>query len=429
MSQHIDPIDELAELFLTSAEPVSSGSQSESHQGESNYRAVPKRARRELLLAGHLPVRGGLWLPPYLDRVAASQGPTCLLQEDEGGVQIQCANVPVDAIESLSSEKDLERLIVDLAPQIACWILLVSDRMHPVDLVRSRPDQITLLTSADQAALVAAYRTIKVIALAAQEAEIQSPQVDVTVVGCDELRAAQMMDRLKMTTASHLGLQLRLAMTLPRIDVLEHSHRSLHCEGTLSEAVLDVMTAVHVPLAPERSEPVQLSITPGNEEPHQESRQRVEIPSHAGSATDLRAIGAGPSADEAQPCSGETSPVGKGDWSALIAGLKPLRQRCPYDQTIELAVDTEGNLNVLGWHSQLRQLVMVCSWATDHLPLLTEACHAEGLKVSAALRKHLLADNAADLDDLRRCGFELHLVLPEDPNQRPRCIAFNTTHS
>ena len=88
MSQHIDPIDEIAELFLTPADAASSaGNQSEPRGGCGVGCDMPQRAQRHLLLAGHLPVRGGLWLPPYLDRIASEQGPTCLVQEDVSGVQ------------------------------------------------------------------------------------------------------------------------------------------------------------------------------------------------------------------------------------------------------------------------------------------------------------------------------------------------------
>ena len=423
MSQHIDPIDELAELFLTPADAASStGNQSEPGGGGGAACDVPQRAQRHLLLAGHLPVRGGLWLPPYLDRVASDQGPTCLVQEDVSGVRIQCAKVPLVQLDGLAAEQDLERVVVDLAPEIACWIILVDEQMNPVDLLRSQPDQITLLTSADQAALVAAYRRIKVLALAAQEAEMPSPTVHMAIVGCDDHQAEQMMDRLRATTEVHLGVELHLGLTLPRIDVLKHTHRSLNCEGGLNEAVLDIMAAVHVPRAVRWEQPLADQNAPSNPT-IETARPKLEIPVAAGSATDLDALVTSESTSPPQrSVVVDTAPTKQGQWSSLMKDLLPLRQRCPYDQTIELAVDKEGRLNVLGWHDQLRKLVMVTSWASDHLPLLAEACHSEGLRAKAEIRQHLFADSAGDLDDLRRCGFELHLVLPEDPEQRPRCI-------
>ena len=66
MTDHVDPFDELAALFLTEPDVVAPG-----NEGSTAQRTVV-----ELAIVGHLPVRAGVWLTPYADAIACEQGPT-----------------------------------------------------------------------------------------------------------------------------------------------------------------------------------------------------------------------------------------------------------------------------------------------------------------------------------------------------------------
>ena len=78
MSAGMDPFDELAALFLT--EPDAPG-----HGGC----VAGQGLTPELVVIGHLPVRAGLWLTPYVDAMARQGGPAALLRLDGGGATVE----------------------------------------------------------------------------------------------------------------------------------------------------------------------------------------------------------------------------------------------------------------------------------------------------------------------------------------------------
>ena len=149
MSPTVDPFDELAAMFLTRPDERGSGG---------DPRAPV--ATVELLLVGHLPVRAGLWIGPYVDAIAQQSGPTALLRLDAGMSRVEllrsAAPLPTDPT-------DLRDVIGALAPSTRTWMVRPASQGDPSELVASRPDRITVLSGANEAAVIQAYRLIRLM--------------------------------------------------------------------------------------------------------------------------------------------------------------------------------------------------------------------------------------------------------------------------
>src|SRR5258705_10184449 len=88
----------------------------------------------------------------------------------------------------------------------------------PADLVQSGAGRITILSSADEAAIVAAYQLIKDLAQAAEQAKCTLPAIGMAIVGVDHAHAVAVIERLNRTTISFLGVEVRLVLAMPRMD-------------------------------------------------------------------------------------------------------------------------------------------------------------------------------------------------------------------
>src|SRR5687767_1819594 len=106
MPKTTNPFDELAAMFLTgsdgSSKPLNASAGAPANgshhtavidtppnQQNGIATAGQQRAGVELLIVGHLPVRGNLWLTPYSDLRSREIGATALVRLDSGEPSIQ----------------------------------------------------------------------------------------------------------------------------------------------------------------------------------------------------------------------------------------------------------------------------------------------------------------------------------------------------
>src|SRR6185503_1028632 len=87
------------------------------------------------------------------------------------------------------------------------------------NLLDAGAERITILSSADEAAVVAAYQLVKDLIEAAKADEHRHlPQLGLAVIGSDESVAASMLDRLNRTTATFLGVRLPMVACIRQMD-------------------------------------------------------------------------------------------------------------------------------------------------------------------------------------------------------------------
>ncbi|MCA9304097.1 MAG: hypothetical protein KC996_08250, partial [Phycisphaerales bacterium] len=125
--------------------------------------AVPEAAKRpmiEVVLLGHLPVRATLWVRQYACSVARETGETVAL------IRAASGSTAVDLIDGEHAPKTKPAVSIRHALEKAAHladrvILRVDESAEPDLLERSEIDQLTILTGADETAVVASYRLIK----------------------------------------------------------------------------------------------------------------------------------------------------------------------------------------------------------------------------------------------------------------------------
>ena len=213
MSADRDPFDELAALFLT--EPDTPG------ECET---PLARELTTELVVIGHLPVRAGLWLTPYVDAIARQHGPAALIRLDRAGATLEILRASEAGL-PVQQPTDLREAIASVTAQISSCMIRCPEPTKPGELIRSGADRITVLSSADEAAVVAAYGIVKDLVEAAEQAGVAPPHLGLAVIGSSDQQATRMIDRLNRTTATFLGVRVPLVACLSRMDAAVRTTR------------------------------------------------------------------------------------------------------------------------------------------------------------------------------------------------------------
>jgi len=247
MSRTIDPFDELAAMFLSAPTPAAPPSASSVHSTATLLKppnAAPlHRPESELLIVGHLPVRAGLWLTPFADAMAREQGATALVRLDVEEPSIQLIRTS-EACGQAALGESVESAIDALGGAIDLWMIRGPVGSSPVELISAGVQQITILSSGDEAAVVAAYQLVKELALASEEAALPLPRIGVAVMGVELPIATGIVERLNRTTLSFLGVEVRMRACLSRMDAGIKSTRYASFPSVPTTSLAQTMIAI-----------------------------------------------------------------------------------------------------------------------------------------------------------------------------------------
>ena len=456
-----DPFNELADAYLSSPELSDSGATLRPTQ----HRVVLDRDRRsvsqgpggsaqpppepaspplelQILFPGNLPVWANLWLPHYAQRIAAEQGPVALLQLRYKSCSVQVFGGTFGALEV--PEAVCHR-ITDVAGWIAdniARVVIVPRAVDDDEAILETELPIVLMTGADEAAKIEAYRRSKELVESARSAELGTPDLGLIIAGTNEGDARVIASRISETAARFLKFKLPLERVIPAMgpvsadaapepmgelrDVevgptydterlvaeLRRAALDRGSSGAPRHAPTSEITAVpdHAPsLAPEEllakleSDTVEVgsceelsgilepippvaaeasSPTPSELESDglQEERAAIEARFES-SAT---AVTATLELDEPSPLVlEEVSDLQEPEavkpvYAALISGLTPIDLPCLTDASIELALDDQRRLHLIVDEHSLRGLRAAEAWATRNRPLLAAVLESEG---------------------------------------------------
>jgi hypothetical protein len=218
-----DPFDDLADLFLTPEEEFGAAPSAESSAAADAMRRDGTLPAVTVAVAGHLPVSAGLWLAQLSDRLARDQGPTGLVRFVAGQVHVEVfrAGRSGEPAEPLDLRDALE-----LATRLARrWIVVPEASASPGQVIRAGRDGVLLLTGADEAAVVAAYRLIKALAEEAMVEGRAIPPISMGVLGAGDVQVADAMTKLNRTSEAFLAMGLPLTLAMPRMEPLESTLR------------------------------------------------------------------------------------------------------------------------------------------------------------------------------------------------------------
>ncbi|HVZ94410.1 MAG TPA: hypothetical protein VG797_07865 [Phycisphaerales bacterium] len=356
----------------------------------------------ELLLMGHLPVRGSPWPAQYarelLDLIDA---PVLLARLRAGECSVELYGGDRSAISA--PVDDLDDALA-LAGALAQRRLLMCDTRDAAKLADdARITRVTILAGANDAAVAAAYQSIKDI-LAHRRRE-HAISFGIAVVGAGRKEAADAVARVNRACHAFLGTSAELSAVVER----------MRPTGTLAifrgscdlspARLLTNLLAVPPTVPPQpRKLPIEQrrARVPTSIEPDIASAPVVAAPV-AKTDHSQAASGAAPAPtpiateSDAKPQTGAAASTPRSHDPELfkhVHGLIPLAFRCPFDQGVELAADRDGTLHILLADEamplaepsaaqpgdlpahRVERLIAVSAWARKHLELIALAAAA-----------------------------------------------------
>jgi hypothetical protein len=342
------------------------------------------RVSVDLLLLGHLPVQGGLWLIPYAGRESAG-GIGALIRMHDDTVDLAIVG---DTDVDISQCNSLEDAFEILGAEITNWMVQPPSDADSTALLHCDADRITLLSGADQAAVVGAYRLLKGLVVASGDVE-PTPAMNLVIVGTEERAAQDAANRIVQTAHHQLGVQLTVSQPLPAMS----SSSRVASQGSFqrTSGVVDILTRIRA--ASQRTSEPQKS---------QEVEQAIPLTSR-------------PVVEFEEPVV-ETPPTliqekrEKQSYASYVDGLIGIKPRCPEHEEVELAIDANGRLHVLADAEDFRDATIVSGWVMRHRELITMACGAIEINITLTPQQHVFTDTALSVADLHGTDLALHLL-------------------
>lgn len=403
MKTTTDPYADLAALFL--------GEAVDDAPEIAPSAPVDARERVEVVLAGNLPVMGSLWIAQYADLLGCRHGPVALCRLGEGEVTVEIFRAGPSRA-GLESAADLEGAIRDLAGDVERWLIVPAD---PGELdVPPAAATATILTGADDAAVVGAYRLLKRLVEKWNETSIDWPAFGLAVLGSDDGDATGVVAKINRTARAFLNRELRVTATRQRMEPLESSARRTFATGSTSTGPLDAVTlcrAIVNRLRKERRKELAASrevrevaaALPPVEPARPRPPAGFRLPPKPAAASAART---GPVESEPAPAAA----VAARPLASRIGGLRPLAPRCPTARGVELACDPHGSLHLVAASASLSDFPATAAWVRAQRELLSLAC-PELTAFDGEPTRHVVAEEPAAAIPLVGSGITVHLAI------------------
>lgn len=377
----------------------------------------PRVGEVTVVLVGNLPVMAGLWTTQFADEVARAHGPTALVRFEREDVTLELLRadgrqVPPPGAGAVAG------WLPRAAAGLRRWVACVPAEAPPVDAVIGA-ERVVLLMGADEAAVTGSYLRLKQLSDECTNRGHPLSKVGVAIAGASPEQADQAYARLGDAVRSFLGIETDLAARLPRIERVESSARATYpaseCPAAAeflqslrrareaaarrfddtaeAPAPIPIDASVHakpaVPKAVAPAAPATPAVSPAPRAP-------VAAPA-APTPTAIPAVAA---------AANVTLPA---RLVPLLRGLRPLGIDCPAVPEIELALDDERRLHVVGRADQLARVRAAHAWATAHRELIGMAF--ADLRGGFEIRERIVLDDARQAVALHGTGVLLDVVV------------------
>ena len=367
----------LAELMGSGDLIADSNTSVQRHGSPLDFIEMPKPIV-EVVVLGHLPVRASLWARQYACNQAKE------LRETVALIRIASESISVDLItdgEKISARTftHLDGALEAVSKLADRVILRVDEACEPELLDRPEVEEITVLTGADEAAVVASYRLIKTLdaTLGEQHEDGHGPTLRVAVMGASRESAMDACTKLGNAVETFISRPIEIVIGASRIDATGTTN--LYRDSMAHRASQIIAGLVRASSSGDGLQITQVEFpTKGVSipEPKPASRSSAEKTSHKDDAPTLR-----------------------DGLCAMIPGLSPIEARCPKAVGVDLAMDTQGQLHLIVCDADtddaLNRLMAAQSWARNNFGLLLRA--EPGLQMP-------VADRNADTDA------QMHLI-------------------
>lgn len=418
-----------AEPAESAARPAGPARSEAAAEEASERRAAPAHGARtpavrhfvEALLFGHMPPMAGAWAAQFAAKTAKDSGePVAFVRLHAGHTTVQVFGAPAN---TTPTESDDFAEAVRIAAGIANRIIVRVDETDEPSLVRwDALNAVTLLAGADQAAVVAAYRTIKQIAGALDDAR-SGVALRVSFTGVDDDKARGAFEKLERAAAAFLETPLT---RLPGVSRMAPSiGLTLH----RAETPLDAQQALGI-VAGALGAPKSM---------------RARASKHAATVVSAHAVAA---QDDAPDCAALDAPDDAGErahaerikarerdrseggvtataravdaqdsLAARLDALTPTPFRCPHAPDVEVAVGEDGALHLLvdqRARGAVKSLLCARAWAAANMALLVAACRGErtpGARADRPLALHVFVREAKRARALLDTDVRVHLLM------------------
>ena len=418
-AQHSDPgdtrddFDALTDLFLGAepAEPSASTAPAPelkltTREADDEYADAPLSSIvTEVLVLGHLPVRANPWVAQYARALAERTGQRVALIRMGGG-QMGIDLYGLDpAFRECHSEETVADALARVARSAGRLVFQVQDA-DEVAIARSGAmDRVTILTAANNAAVVSVYRTIKSIAQDVDE-------IGIAVMGEGHEKARGVIGRLDEAARAFLDVRLVESGIIDKMGPTggamvylgdcELDHETVAAKlvqlrevGETGEtdgiAARDVPATVRTRNGTVIDEETEKNPSVDEVEPPRIDRPREGASSGAQTSEDARAL------------------------ALSILELKPVGATCPDDEGVVIARDETGALHVVCEDEERRgieRLTAVSSWASKHSKLLS-ALDVEVVADRGVVR-HLLTEEPRAVRHLLDTDVRVHVMRRAD---------------
>lgn len=436
----------------------------------------------ESLVLGHLPVMASAWAGQYVKHIAErTQAPVAMVRLHEAGARIEL-HVPSGLRPDVRVGSSFDVALSNIHA-LARRVVIVAPACHEMETVGATGvSRVTLLTSGDEAGIVAAYGLVKTVSAKLRESRQIEPQsvLRAAVMGAPPSRADYVLRRLQETTRSFLGFELKSDVCIARVGV--GSPGLVLFDGPLHVTIEDLVAMVG--LGPvqviENSANAPSEVTSSGAAVQAEashSSQPEPAAMFAANKLGMHKIGSTspvvdsaphparpiPSADPRpleSPIPQPRGPIGRIDraaaatrpvvaepraLAAFIDGLEPIVVRCPYAEEIELAIGPADEDTVSGsaeaapcsLHILVRaerygdraraveRLMVVAEWARVHRRVIELTLGDCARKIQGETTSHVFTDQPRAWRHLLDSSMRIHGLAPVHADAEWACVAVN----
>jgi|GEM_PF-1107269 len=405
--------------------------------GDSSDPVLMPNPTLEVVVLGHLPVRATLWARQY----ACSQAK----DNDEVVALIRAASgsTAVDLItagEEISARTfaHIDDALASVSVVADRVILRVDSTSEPELLERPEVEGVTILTGADEAAVVASYRLIKTLdaTLGEQLDDEFAPSLRLAVMGAGTEQAQDACEKLRNAVDTFIQRPIEIVAGSARIDATGTKNIYRDSVAYPVSQIIDTLVAA----AMKGDEPLTLHLVDDSDyesdEMDMDFEHDVSQENHDQSNVEFQAAGLpmpepkmqridqrdsqleelegaidteGESVGPELKSKSSDAPTRRDGLCALIEGLSPIEARCPKAPGVELAIDASGRLHLVVCDADtddvMNRLLATQTWARNNLGLLLRA--EPGLRVPSTSRDvdtdatmHLISEDPRNIREI-----------------------------
>lgn len=354
-------------------------------------------------MLGHLPVLASAWVTQYAKHAADS------LQQQVALIRVQAGHASIELIlprtaparthsrvgqAPPSADATFEGALAQAQREAALILVRVDEPAENELLQLPMLDGVTLLTGADDAAVVASYRAIKHLSQHLNSQGREHCSLRLAIMGAEQDRADEAESKLRAAADMFLSCRIEPASKVAKIGAC--STVTLHRSPT-SLPLAQLLASIG---APQQASAVQ----------HAPAAPAAVEPAAAAATTDSTPEAHSPAVTQATAAVVSSA-------SSLIENLRLIDIKCPAAAGVELATDSVGGLHLVSVcdaeHPDAgARLLAAASWASDHATLLARAfpeLKLVGADFTPTL--HVLSANAKSLRVFLDTAIRAHVIV------------------